>query len=77
MHEIKVLPIKLSWSKGKYYDLNREPTVPHTVALPIELYYPNIILNNTHKNIKFYNLFIMLEWFEHSIINTKNLWLTL
>jgi len=20
--------------------LNREPTVPHTVALPIELYYP-------------------------------------
>ena len=25
---------------GQYSDLNREPTVPHTVALPIELYYP-------------------------------------
>ena len=44
MHEIKVLPVKLSWFKGKYSGLNREPTVPHTVALPIELYYPNIII---------------------------------
>ena len=26
--------------KGQYSELNREPTVPHTVALPIELYYP-------------------------------------
>jgi hypothetical protein len=26
---------------GQYSDLNREPTVPHTVALPIELYYPH------------------------------------
>ena len=25
---------------GGYPDLNREPTVPHTVALPIELYPP-------------------------------------
>ena len=25
---------------GGYHDLNREPTVPHTVALPIELYPP-------------------------------------
>ena len=26
---------------GGYPDLNRELTVPHTVALPIELYPPN------------------------------------
>lgn len=45
--------------KGRYSDLNRELIVPHTIALPIELYLP-----------------IMLKWFEHSIINTKNLWLT-
>lgn len=31
---------KLKTIKGQYSDLNREPTVPHTVALPIELYYP-------------------------------------
>ena len=30
--------------KGGYPDLNRKLTVPHTVALPIELYYPNIII---------------------------------
>ena len=39
--------------KGQYPDLNREPTVPQTIALPIELYYP--IKNK-----------FMLEWFEHS-----------
>ena len=46
---------------GGYPDLNREHIVPHTIVLPIELYPPK---------------FFMLEWFEHSIINTKNLWLT-
>ena len=29
---------------GGYPDLNRELTVPHTVALPIELYPPKIII---------------------------------
>ena len=28
---------------GGYPDLNREHTVPHTIALPIELYPPNIL----------------------------------
>ena len=47
MHEINVLPIKLLGLytiiiivAGGYPDLNREPTVPHTVALPIEPYLP-------------------------------------
>ena len=39
-YEIKVLPLNYS-GKGKYSDSNREPAVPHTVALPIELYYPD------------------------------------
>ena len=72
MHEINVLA---NWTilavklvsiilllQGGYPDLNRKLTVPHTVVLPIELYLPIF---------KF-----MLEWFEHSIVNTKNLWLT-
>ena len=25
---------------GRYLDLNKKPTVPHTVVLPIELYLP-------------------------------------
>ena len=29
---------------GEYPDLNRKPTVPHTVALPIELYPPFFLL---------------------------------
>ena len=49
-----------SYVKGGYPDLNRKLTVPHTVVLPIELHPP----------------YIMLEWFEHSIVNTKNSWLT-
>ena len=32
--------ICLILSRGGYPDSNREPTVPHTVALPIELYLP-------------------------------------
>ena len=51
---------------GGYSDLNRELTVPHTVVLPIELHPPFI----------FSIYVIMLEWFEHSMVNTKNLWLT-
>ena len=40
---------------GGYPDLNREPTVPHTVALPIELYPPLFFFSlcwsesNTHE----------------------------
>ena len=30
---------------GEYPDLNREHTVPHTVALPIELYPPLNFIN--------------------------------
>ena len=48
MYEIKVLPLNYSnlyfihykIIKGQYPDLNREPIVPQTIALPIELYYP-------------------------------------
>ena len=48
MYEIKVLPLNYSnlyfiyykVIKGQYPDLNREPIVPQTIALPIELYYP-------------------------------------
>lgn len=50
MHEINVLTnwtilatlkiIFKRYYKGGYPDLNREPTVPHTVALPIELHPP-------------------------------------
>ena len=29
---------------GKYSDLNRELTVPHTVVLPIELYFPSVYI---------------------------------
>ena len=60
--KLMFLPVKLLGPNimGGYPDLNRKLTVPHTVVLPIELYLP----------------LIMLEWFEHSIVNTKNLWLT-
>lgn len=101
---------------GQYSELNREPTVPHTVALPIELYYPynnyyyyyflinlwfNYTITISKRNLNIIYLYyfklnhmvkltttyklkknsrfikkIMLEWFEHSIVNTKNLWLT-
>ena len=40
MYEIKVLPLNYSGYKGGYPDLNRELIVPHTIALPIELYPP-------------------------------------
>jgi hypothetical protein len=40
MYEIKVLPLNYPGYKGRYPDLNKELTVPHTVALPIELYLP-------------------------------------
>ena len=40
MYEIKVLPLNYSGYKGGYSDLNRELIVPHTIALPIELYPP-------------------------------------
>jgi hypothetical protein len=43
---------------GRYLDLNKERTVPHSVILPIELYLPYIF---------------MLKRFELLIINTKNL----
>ena len=44
--------------KGGYPELNREHTVPHTAALPIELYPPIIIII-----IKFYayNFTILLS----------------
>jgi hypothetical protein len=32
--------IKIKKKKGQYSDLNREPIVPQTIALPIKLYYP-------------------------------------
>ena len=35
---------------GGYPDLNRELTVPHTVALPIELYPPPYKKNSIHAN---------------------------
>ena len=38
--------------QGQYSDLNREPTVPHTVALPIELYYP---YNKNYYSYSFFN----------------------
>ena len=34
---------------GEYPDLNREHTVPHTVALPIELYPP--LNHKVYKNL--------------------------
>ena len=70
---------------GGYPDLNRELTVPHTVVLPIELHPPFItsllfflldLLLVRYFVVSLYNYAIMLEWFEHSIVNTKNLWLT-
>ncbi len=51
---------------GQYSELNREPTVPHTVALPIELYYP-------YNNYYYYYFFINL-WFNYTItISKRNL----
>ena len=55
MHEINVLTnlttralcfkyISNSIALGEYSDLNRESTVPHTVALPIELHSPIFFL---------------------------------
>ena len=72
---------------GGYPDLNRKLTVPHTVVLPIELYPPLYCIDYywffyfaSGFNVLSYfikNKYdIMLEWFEHSIVNTKNLWLT-
>jgi hypothetical protein len=43
MYEIKVLPLNYSSYKGESSDLNREPSVPHTTALPIKLDSPNFI----------------------------------
>ena len=44
MYEIKVLPLNYSSYKGESSDLNREPSVPQTVAPPIELDSPIYIL---------------------------------
>jgi hypothetical protein len=44
---------------GGYPDSNRELTVPHTVALPIELYLPFPYIEGV--------------LFGHSIVNTLNL----
>lgn len=40
MHEINVLTNWTILAKGEHPDSNRELTVPHSAALPIELYPP-------------------------------------
>ncbi len=60
---------------GKYPDLNREHTVPHTVTLPLSYIHLNCYYTK-NKGFKLKPLIIMLEWVEHSYVNTKNLRLT-
>lgn len=41
LHNIREYTFK--FNMGRYLELNKELTVPHTVVLPIELYLPFIL----------------------------------